>query len=93
MEVPINLGHLRDRLEASGDLRGLVYNFCLFVDNRLPATEHVGICHFIESNVLRVAQRGQYTAVITNNTNPVTQVLACLHRPLTTLLIQTTTLR
>ena len=70
----MNHDDLRDRLEASGDLRGLVYNFCLFVDNRLPATEHVSICHFIESNVLRVAERGQYSAVITNNTNPVTQV-------------------
>jgi len=69
VEAPV-----RDRLEASGDLGGLVYNFCLFVDSRLPATEHVSVCHFIESNVLRVAQDGEFTAVITNNTNPVTQV-------------------
>ena len=64
----------RDRLEASGDLGGLIYNFCLFVDSHLPASEHVRICHFIESSVLRVAQHGEFTAVLTNNTNPVTQV-------------------
>jgi len=43
----------RDRLEATGDVRGLVYNFCLFVDSRLASAEHVRICHFIESNVMR----------------------------------------
>jgi len=70
VETPV-----RNRLEASGDdMGGLVYNFCLFVDSRLSATEHVSICHFIESSVLRVARHGQFTAVITNNTNPVTQV-------------------
>jgi len=65
---------VRDRLKASSDVAGLMYNFCLFVDSRLPTSEHVSVCHFIESNVLRVAQHEHYTAVLTNNTNPVTQV-------------------
>ena len=69
VEAPV-----RGRLEASGDAGGLLYNFCLFVDCRLPATEHVSVCHFIESSALSVARHGQFTSVITNNTNPVTQV-------------------
>jgi len=74
LEVSADHGGFRDRLESSGNQGGLMYNFCLFVDSRLAAAEHVSICHFIESSVLRVARHGEYTAVLTNNTNPVTQV-------------------
>jgi len=51
-----------------------LYNFCLFVDGRLPAAQHVAVCHFIEQTVLRLARHGRFSAVLTNNTNPVTQV-------------------
>jgi len=65
---------LRARLEASGDMGGLLYNYVLFIDSSLPETEHVGLCYFMESHVLTVAQQGEFNKVITNNSNPVTQV-------------------
>ena len=52
----------------------LMFNFCLCVDKDLPPAEQVEICHVIEANVLRVAESGGFVGVITNNTNPVTQV-------------------
>ena len=73
--VSRDLGGLPQR-GWSDDLGGLalLYNFCLFVDGRLPAAQHVAVCHFIEQTVLRLARHGRFSAVLTNNTNPVTQV-------------------
>ena len=52
----------------------LMFNFCLCVDKDLPPAEQVEICHVIEANVLKVAASSGFIGVITNNTNPVTQV-------------------
>ncbi len=52
----------------------LLYNFCLCVLKTLPPAEQVKICHLIEGSVLQVARENGFIGVLTNNTNPVTQV-------------------
>ena len=52
----------------------LLFNFCLCVHKDLPHAEQVKICHLIEGVVIEVAKNNGYSGVITNNTNPVTQV-------------------
>ena len=67
-EIPV-----KEKLRQSnpGDL---LFNFCLCVHKDLPHAEQVKICHLIEGNVLRVAKENGFSGVVTNNTNPVTQV-------------------
>lgn len=52
----------------------LLYNYCLCVDKDLPHAEQVRLCHLIEESVLKVAKQNGFQGVLTNNTNPVTQV-------------------
>jgi len=59
---------------ASRSMGRILYNYCLFVDLHLSPTEQIQICHAIESEVICVAQSRGFSAVVTNNTNPATQV-------------------
>ena len=68
-EVPV-----KERLRRSRP-GPLLYNFCLCVHKALAHAEQVKVCHLIEGNVLRVAKEHGYVGVVTNNTNPVTQVM------------------
>ena len=52
----------------------LLFNFCLCVDKDLAHAQQVELCHLIEANVLQVAEKHGFCGVVTNNTNPVTQV-------------------
>ncbi len=52
----------------------LMFNFCLCVHKDLGHSEQVKMCHLIESNVLKVARNNGFAGVVTNNTNPATQV-------------------
>ena len=52
----------------------LLLNYCLCVQKDLPHAEQVKICHLIEGHVIQVARDNGYVGVVTNNTNPVTQV-------------------
>lgn len=58
----------------------LLFNFCLFVHKDFPHADQVRICHLIEGHVLKSAKKAGYVGVVTNNTNPVTQV--CITFPL-----------
>ena len=55
----------------------LMFNFCLCVHKELAHSDQVKICHLIEQNVLRIANENGFVGVVTNNTNPATQV-GCL---------------
>ena len=52
----------------------LMFNFCLCVHKDLAHSEQVKMCHLIEHNVLRIAKENGFVGVVTNNTNPATQV-------------------
>ena len=52
----------------------LMFNFCLCVHKDLAHGDQVRICHLIEGHVLKTAKEAGFVGVITNNTNPVTQV-------------------
>ena len=64
---------VKRRLVASNPGR-LMFNFCLCVHKDLPHADQVRICHLIEGHVLRTAKETGFVGVVTNNTNPVTQV-------------------
>ncbi len=67
-EVPV-----KEQLCAENPGR-LIFNLCLCVHKDLPHADQVMICHLLEGNVLQVARDKGFAGVITNNTNPVTQV-------------------
>ncbi|ELT95442.1 hypothetical protein CAPTEDRAFT_130280 [Capitella teleta] len=64
---------VRKRLESEGH-HNLLYNFCLCVDLNLQHDDQVRLCHLMEGQTLKVAKENGYSGVLTNNTNPVTQV-------------------
>ena len=58
----------------SQDSLDLLFNYCLCVHKDLPHADQVQICYLIEGAVLEIARKFGFGGVITNNTNPATQV-------------------
>jgi hypothetical protein len=65
---------IKQRLREEEKLDRLMYNYCLCVDKDLQHDDQVRLCHMMEEKVLQVAEENGFAGILTNNTNPVTQV-------------------
>lgn len=66
-------GPIRDNQLPAGR-RKIFHSFMMGTHSTLTAQENVAIMHYMEQQVIKVAQNNGYVGILTTNTNPLTQV-------------------
>lgn len=51
-----------------------MHSFMMATSSDLNAQENIAVMHFMESEVLKLAQRKYFAGILTTNTSPLTQV-------------------